>query len=341
MGAPIESGIGSLWMAKQSALGTKATTSAASMQKLRLSSGSLVPNKKIGMEDRVDGSRFKNEYHFVDAVAGEVGSFTVQAQTKTAGFIFAVTLGVDVVTGSSDPYTHTMSSAGSGGAPVTFYQESGASAVHNIESYSDAYINKLTLEVGQDQKVMHLTCDVQALTGAEQEASAPSTAEDTEDPLLWTEVTGAVSLDGVALAEVEKETLEIDSGLSPFYGDGVSPAAIIPGKGPIGRTISSILTSDTIDYYNQTMYGTASPSAGDTPTNDVYYLDIETVYTRSASRSITIQTPKVALKPDEMNLSPQIEGGKKELVLGGECLKDGSTAALTVIVKSGVSTAFV
>lgn len=338
MGAPIESGIGGLWMAKQSALGTIATTSAASMQRLRLQAGSLVPNKTDASEEYVDGERYASPTMFVDKVAGEVGSPTIQAQNDTAALFFAVTLGSDTVTGSSDPYTHTITSAGDAGTYVTFYQESGATAVHSLEAYWDAKVSKLMMEVGQDQKVMHLTPSVLALTGGQVVSAVPTTADDGTDPYVWTEVAGSVTIDSTVIAEVEGETLEIDDGTTPFYGDSVSPAALIGGKGPITRTMKSIVTSDTIDFYNQAIYGTASPSAGDTPTNDIYYADIETVYTRSADRSITITTPKVAIKSDDMNLSPQAEAGKKELMLGGPCLKDGSTAALTIVVESGKST---
>ena len=45
--------------------------------------------------------------------------------------------------------------------------------------------------------------------------------------------------------------------------------------------------------------------------------------------------------PDDFEIFPKAEGGKIPVTFGGEALKDGSTAQLTVIAKTADSAAYV
>lgn len=339
--APIESGIGSLWLAKQSALGARAGVTDTSTIRPRWASGALKANKMLGQEEYVDGNRFGSPAVYADNLAGEVGSVVVQAQPETAGPLFAWILGVDTVTGAGDPWTHTMTSAGTGGKYLTIHQKVGSAIGPVRQRYWDAKIAKLMWECGQDQKTAHLTSDVQALTAAEAFGTDPTAAEATTDPFYWPEVVGAIQLDTVVTAECHGEVLEIDTKLSPYKGDNISPLALVEGKGEITRTVRTIVTDDTLANYYNALYGaTGSPASGTLPVATVYYANIDTKYTKSANRTLQIQTPRVAVKPDDLVVAPQPEGGVVEMILGGVALKNGATPALTVIAKTGDSTTY-
>lgn len=338
---PIESGIGNIWFAKQAALGTIATPNAASTIKPRWASGALKANKQLGSETYIDGNRFDSPATYVDNVAGEVGSVVVQAQPETAGVFCAWILGVDTVTGGSDPYTHTITSAGTTGPNLTIRQKVGVAVGPVQQSYWDAKIAKLTLECGQDQKTMHLTPEIQSLKAAEIFGTAPVAVEATTDPFYWTEINGQITLDAVGTSECHGETLEIDTKMTPYKGDNINPFALIEGKGDISRSVKTILTDDTLANYYQALYGqTTSPASGGSVAATVYYAAIVTKYVKSATRTLQITTPKVAVKPDDMQVAPLPEGGIIELIIGGMCLKSGATAALTVVALTGDSGAY-
>ncbi len=341
MAVPLESGIGVVNFNKQSAKGTMATaaSTAVGTNRPRLYESTLKPNKVTGSEEYVDGQRFSSPSQFVDMTGGEVGDVTIQAQAENASLFFAQILGVDVVTGASDPYTHTITSAGTAGGYGTWWADVGSS-VRNREVFWDAKISKLVFEIGQDQKVAHQTMSLMSLKPGEVYTTNPTKTEDASDPFYWTEVTGAAEIDSTVVREVEGETLEIDTGMEVFYGDDREPLQLIEKKGGITRTLKTIVTDDTLAKYKKVLYGTATPTAGDRPSADVAYFPLETVYTKSATRTLSIVTPRVSVKSDDFQIGPQREGGKTEIMFGGECLKDGATPALTIVGLSADATSY-
>lgn len=340
--APIESGVGNLWIAKQSALGTKALVNAASISQGRWAGGILQPGKQYGSEEYVDGNRFGSPTVFGDKVGGEVGSPVFQAQyAGLTGRLATWICGTDTLTGSADPYTHTITCAATAGPYVTAWQTVGSSVGPVKQVYWDAKVAKLVWECGQDQKVAHLTATLQAKSAAEVYATDPTQAADTTDPALWTEVAGAVTFDAATLAEVSGEVLEIDTGIAPYYGDSIAPMALVEGKGTIMRTMKAIVTDTTIPLFNKAIYGTASPATGAAPSNAVYYVSCQTIYTRSASRKITILTPNVAIKADNMEIAPKPEGGVIDLEFSGQCLKtSGGASPVTITILTADSAAY-
>ena len=119
------------------------------------------------------------------------------------------------------------------------------------------------------------------------------------------------------------------------------PAALIDGKGGITRTFRTIVTSETLKQLYQAIYNTQTPTGGTAISNQVIYFDLDTKYVRSASRDWRIWTPKVAVDPADMRVSPLPEGGAIELSFGGACLVSGANPALTMIVRNGDSASYI
>lgn len=342
MTTAIESGIGTLNYGKQPAKGTPATaaTTTVGYDRPKWFDGALGVAKKLSSEEYTDGNRFGSPTTFVDTVGGDVGSLVHQAQPENVGLRFAQTLGVDTVTGVSDPYTHTITSAGTSGAWGTWWAKVGAAVGPVRQMFSDCKTKKLAFMVGRDQKTMHLTEDIVSLNPGEVYASDPAKAENASDPYLWTEGTGAVTFDGTVDSEAHEETLEIDTGAQAYWGEDIKPCQIIEKKGTIVSAVKTIVTDATLLKYYKAIYGKTNPVAGDKPVKDVLYAAFTTLYSRSATRTLSISRPYIAVDPAEMVVGAQREGGPIEISFGGACLKNGGSPALTVVVLSAESTSY-
>lgn len=343
MATTIETGIGAVNYGKQSAKGTKATaaTTTVGYNRLKHVGGGLKAGKTLGNQEYSDGNRFSSATTWVDKVGGDVGSLTLQAQPENIGLFYAQILGSDTVTGASDPYTHTITVSNSGGAWGTFWQLLGSSVGPVKQMFWDAKIAKLTQNSPRDRNAVNLEMDVKCLKAGEIYSTNPAKTEDASDPYLLTEAAGALTFDGTVVKEIEDSIVEIDCGTEVFWGDDTTPLQLIEKKGIITRSIEAIVTDDTLAKYYKAVYGTATPTAGNTPVGTVFAPAVSQVFTRSATRTCTITTPKVNVNPEDFpELAPMPEGGKMPIKFGGQCVKDGATPPITVVVLSADSTAY-
>jgi hypothetical protein len=339
----IESGVGAINFGRQSARGSVATaaTTTVGYNKPKVADGTgLKGAKTLDNEEYVDGNVWGSPTNFTKSVGGEVGTVVVQTQPENAGLYFAQMLAVDTVTGAGDPFTHTITSAGITAAYGTWWQKVGSAIGPEREVYWDSKINKLTWEIGQEQYVGHQTMDIMALKAAEVFATDPAKTEDTSDPFLWSEVTGAVTFDGTVDTDCDGEVLELDKGMEAHWGDSHEPAQLVSKKGTIIRTIKSIVTDGTLLKYRKALYNNTAPSTGTRPVKTVFEAAATTLYTRSATRTLSISTPRIAVNPQDMAIGPMAEGGKIPIEFTGMCLKSGGTPALTVVVLSGDATTY-
>lgn len=342
MAQVIESGIGTVNYGRQSAKGTKATAATVTVgyNRPKLLSTNLKSAKTLGQEEYVDGNRFASPSMFTDRVAGNVGTVSLQVQPENAGLYAAAILGVDTVTGAADPWTHTITSAGTSGQYGTWWQKIGSAIGPQRGLYWDAKIAKLTRSAKTDQKIMHYDLDVACLTAAEVFTTDAAKTEDATDPYLWTEVTGAVTFDATINTDINEEILTVDTGIEAWWGDNITPGQLIEKKGAITYSLKTIVTDNTLLKYNKAIYNNTAPTAGTTPVAAVFYAAVSSVYTRSATRTMTTTMPKVAVDPADMMVAPLVEGGPVELTFGGQVLKSGATPALTITVLSGDSTTY-
>lgn len=341
MPSAIEAGVGDVWQIKQSAAGTVEPVGSTYKHLRKVGDKAMKAAKTYGMEEWVDGENFGTPGHYVDAIGGDVGGFISQVQPETGGFLFAQIIGSDTVTGGSDPYTHTIASGSAQGPRQTVRSSAGVNVGPFRQAWGDALVSKAVWNCGQDQKIPHFDQDFMALQAALWATSSPAATDSGTDPFNWAEVAGALTIDAVAFTEVDGETLEIDRKLDVHRGDNPSPVCFVYGKGEINRTFSALVTDSTIAQMKSILYGSTSPSHGSAVTSTVSYVALESTYTRSASRSIKITTPKVAVSPADFEVFPRAEGGKIPVAFGGRCLKSGATAALTVVAKTADAASYV
>lgn len=338
----IESGTGGLWAANQAALGTIAATSATSTLKLRKASDdTLKSNKTHGNESYVDGSSFDNATPYVTSVGGDVGQFVIQSQIETGAAIWARQIGVDVVTGGSDPWTHTITTGTANPVYQTIREKTGVAVGPYRAAWWDSILNKIDWNCGQGQFPGHLTCGVQALKAAEIGSLTDPVAVDSgTDPWRWGEAAGAMTIAAVAFPEISGEVISLDRGWTTHMGDNIEPAFFVPGEGPFVRTLDGAVTDTMLPQLLLALYGATTPSIGNRPTTQPTFVALKSVYTRSASRTLSHDTPRVEVKPDDITIGTKPVGGLWPITFGGRVLSTASPH-MTIIAKTGDSTSYI
>lgn len=338
----IEAGNGGFWRAKQAALGTPTAYNHASVKQLKLAGdNALKAAKTNGSEEAVDGQRFSNAVQYVESIGGAVGEVTFQAQVETAGHAWAQQIGVDVVTGSSPDYTHTMAVGTTNGAYQTYWQSVGSAVGPFKQQFSDALQNTFAWQCGRNQITAHITEGILALKAGTWVGTNPTATVAASAPFTWNEAVTEIKINGTAFSDIDGETIDIDNKLDVHRGEGAAPSCFIYGKGNIMRAFSGIVTDATLPVILTNLYGTSTPTGGDEVTSAVASVALATKYVRSSVRSLELLTPNVSVKADDFEIGAKAEGGAIPITFGGECLKDGSTSQLTAIAKTGDSASYV
>lgn len=334
----IESVSGDLWQVKQAALGTIEPPTQTTTKHLRkVGDGALKAAKTYGSEEWVDGKTWGNPGMFVDTIGGDVGTVENQGQITNCGFQFAQIVGADVVTGTNPDFTHTIATGAAHGPYQTFRQKVGASVGPYRNSFFDAKVNTLSMNVGQDQKIMRISQNIWALKAANWYTTDPIVVDDGTDPYNWSEGFNLHTIGAVVFNEVDGETFELNRNLEVFRGDSPSPVAFIPGKGEGTRTFSALVTDNTIPVVQAALYGTTTMSDGLAVNNAVNTIAMESTYQRTAARSLKITTGKVVVDPQDFEIGPRAEGGAIPVTFGGRCLE--SSGSIVVIVAKTADTA--
>lgn len=337
----IESNVGDLWKSPQTALGTIALPTATTQVHLRKATeDSLKAAKTYGSEEWVDGASWGSPGMYVDTVGGDVGSIAYQGQIETAGRAFASIIGVDVVTGTTPDFTHTITTSTASGLNLTYRQRVGQTVGPWRNSFWDARVNKLTFTCGQQQNVSRITENVFAMKAAAWYTTDPTAADSGTDPFNWNEVTGSIAINSVTLPEVESETFEMDRKLDVHRGDSAAPICFVPGKGEMNRSMSALVTDTDIPVIQQILYGTSTMTDGLAVSNQVTTVPMTSKYTRSAVRSLQIDTPKVAVDPSDFEIGARPEGGKIPIAFGGRALLSAGTIC-TIVAKTGDAAVYI
>ena len=338
----IESGTGGLWTSNQTALGTQAATSATSTIRLRKASeDTLKSNKAHGNESYVDGSAFDNATPYVQSVGGDVGKFVFQSQIETGAAIWARHVGVDVVTGAGDPWTHTITTGTANPVYQTIREKTGVAVGPYRVVYWDSIFNHVTMNCGGQQFPMHLDCGIHSLKSSEIGSLTDPVAVDSgTDPWRWGEAATAITIGAVSFPEINGETIDSDRGWTSQAGDNIEPAFFIPGEGPITRTFSGAVTDTLLPQIQLALFGSTTPTVGTRPTSQPNFVALKSVYTRSGTRTLSHDTPRVEVKPDDFVIGTRPTGGLWPIAFGGRVLSTASPH-MTIIALTGSSATYI
>lgn len=316
----LEQNIGGLWVAKQSAKGTVASTP---VKKLRWAGGDVSPAREDGSENWVSSDRFGTYADYVDSLSG-VGDPQIPALPNDLAYLCYLFFGAETVTGASDPYTHTFAPQAAGGFWSTWWKSLGSSVIQR-QRFADMRIGQLTIEGSTGSKIVKATPTLLGLDPAEVIASDPATAVTSQNPFLYTEGESTFTIDGSVFRGQSQFQVTWNENLSLVYGDSVSPYDLAMGQPSISITVSIPLDSAGLQRYNNLVYGSASPSAGTKPTKFLPALGSYgfTLAQKNASgpvtpaREFTLNLAAVKWTPD-VAIPANPAGGTAEIQLTGE-----------------------
>jgi hypothetical protein len=333
----LEPQINALWVAKQTAKGTPATSAT---KRPVFVGGDLQIQRADGSEPFSTLTRFNSATDFVDTLTGG-GEPAIQGHADMVAYLAWLFCGQETVTGVADPWTHVAQPGTSGPFYSTWWKRIGAAVGPVREKYNDAIIGQLTMEGSQGQKVLHVNPALLVGDPGITFAVDPTVALPTTDPLLFTEAVGTFSVDGTVY-KVSSFQLVANENRSPYYGDDVVPVDFPPGAPTVTISLTLLVDTAGLAEYNKRYYGTASPSAGSAP---IHVPDALGVFTSkftkkdvsgpvSPERSVQIDAAGVKWTPD-VAIAANPAGGATEITLAGECRLVGVNPLFKVTSKIG------
>jgi hypothetical protein len=163
-----------------------------------------------------------------------------------------------------------------------------------------------------------------------------------EDPFVWTEAKGTITIDGQVYNGASQFAVIADDALTAVYGDAANAYALVTGNAGITLDgITMILDDASLARYNAQIYGTPTPTAGTKPIQSIpavgSYSILFTRGTGDTKESLKIEIPGVKWSPD-VAVPPNPDGGAIELAFGGAMRKVAGQPAIRVTVEIGQST---
>jgi hypothetical protein len=334
--AVVESNIYALWVAKQSAKGTAATTATKRLQQV---SGDINTAREDGSENFSDLDRFGDAVDFINTIQG-TGSPVIHAQPNATAYLCWLFFGGETFTaaGGSTAPKFVFTPQANTGFWTTWWKRVGLNEIVR-QKFNDAKISSLRIEGSTANKVVKVTPSVVSLDPGEKFNSDPAVSLEAAKPFLYTDAVGTFTIDGTVFEAQTQFSVTCEAGLAPFQGDSVKYQDMVAGNAQItmeGPTI--LLDTEGLAQYNSIIYGTSSPSNGAKPRTDrpvVGSFSAEFSRGSGASReSLKVELPGVKWSPD-LAVEPNPDGGAIELALNGEMRKVSGSPAIRVTVETG------
>lgn len=325
------SNIATLRWAKQSGQGS-VVADAGSIFGAYLSGGTQ-PAPAITDEpfNETTGARMLNDMYRSEAhVAGEPQMF---ATPLNIGSLLYGVLGAKAVSGSGDPYTHTFTAATS--RPWwTFWRMLG-----NLlwERFVDCKIDKLVI-AGQTGKPLTVTATIMGIKPQHRTADETAATVEVTNRFLHYDGSGALQVEGAAVASIDDWTLTIDNHGQPIGGDSLSPIDISEGELTIDLAIRQLYLADSLR--RRVAYNSATPSNNADVAAVIQELtgtpNVDFLFTRSATRTLQLQLPRLALMPVDMQPATNQDPLRQALTMRALQPSGGATP-LTAKVKNSLS----
>lgn len=337
-GAVVESNIHAFWVASQpSGRGVPATVA---QKHPVVVAGDLATNREDGSENFSDLDRFGDAADFVNTIAGG-GALTCHAQANIIAYICWLFFGSEVFTakvvGTSAP-KFVFQPGVTTGKWSTWWKRVGLSTIFR-EKFNDCKISSLRFEGSTANKVVKVIPNVMSLDPGETFAADPTPTIDTDDPFVWTEAKGKITIDGTVYNGSSQFAIVCDDALTAVYGDAANAYALVTGNAGITLDgITMILDDASLARYNTQIYGTATPAAGTKPIQNVPAIGSYTIEfvrgTGDTKLSFKIEVFGVKWSPD-VAIPPNPDGGAIELAFGGSMRKVAGQPAIKVTVETG------
>lgn len=260
---------GRMWCAYQAAKGTPiddaAITGALGISPIWVAGAPPRVSRTEGESLQPADDAFADAFPFVETIDG-TGTPAWDGQASVQAWTARVFNGGESVSSSGAKKIHE--SVPTGPDPYfTNYFTFGEDVGPVLERSNDCRLASYRVEASQASKVCRITPQILAVDPSEVQDTAPTKANDTADPMLWTEVEGravinGVNMEGIAgFAAVFGRDLQISRAQSPRPHDVfVNRAAVSLENIPVK------VDQDTLDFLYSLSHGDSSPAHGAKPT---------------------------------------------------------------------------
>ena len=333
----VESNIYALWAAKQTAKGAVASTATKRLQQV---GGNLEITRADGSENFSDLDRFGDATDYVDTLQGG-GSPVIHAQPNSTAYLLWLFFGGETFTagGGGNAPKYEFIPLANTGFWCTFWKRVGLVDIIR-QRFADCKITSLRIEGSTASKVVKITPTIVSLDPGEKIAADPAGVNlEVAEPLLYTDVTGKLEIDGAVFRAASQFAIVLDAGMAPWQGDSVTFYDLVSANASVtmeGPTI--MLDAASLGVYNTIIYGTASPANGTKPKTDRPIpgsFEAEFARGSGATReSIKIEVPGAKWSPD-LAIGPNPDGGPIEVALNGEMRKVTGQPAVRITVETG------
>lgn len=242
---------------------------------------------------------------------------------SNAAELFVSSIGTDAVTGTTNPYTHTISQANTL-ASLTIEKNMGS---FQSQQYAGCRVNKMSIKAPATNEPFSADYDVMAQSVAI--LTSPTAVSVTnESPFVFAE--GTLTLFSNARAEVSSVQIDIENGLKETYTYGNhGPAFITPVTLHVTGSITLVWSS-----LNDATYGDFSSLINGT----LGALQLQAAHPGGTGAGFTITLPQVVLS----KMAPDIR--MTDVILSNltfEATKSFSSGyTIQAVLKNAVSTAY-
>lgn len=331
-----ELNIYALWGARQTAKGAPA---AALTRRLVQVAGDFNMPRDDGMEGYSDLEKFQAQTDWVNSLVGN-GAPGVEGTPDELGWLLRGFHGGEVATAITGPPAktkHTFTPLPGAGDWLTFHRRLGQNILSRRQ-FADCRMTQLQIEGSTANKAVRATPTLISLDPGEIKAADPAAAMPATKPFLYTDGTGAFTIDTLVVKGQSQFTLVLNEDLQPVFGDDVTVHDLVSGNATVTIAVTIYMDADGNAQYNRMVYGVAAPAAGTKPLKVVPALGAYSCYLKQRDQAgavngnefkATLPGVKWAV-PDAPGPNPA--GGTAELSLAGAMRKVAGQQPYTIDV---------
>lgn len=254
----------------------------------------------------------------------QIGTITAPFFPSNGAVLMVGAIGTDAITGSSNPYTHTISQAN---ALPSFTIEQNIGGYQSLQ-YAGCRVGKMTLTAGATNEAIAVAYD---MTGQSVAILTSPTAVTITNELPFVFAEGTITMFGNARVDVSSIQIDIDNGLKSTwtYDQEHGPGFITPCSLHVSGTLTVVWSS-----LNNATYGDYTTMINDT----LGSLSFAMTHPGGTGASLTITCPQVVLN----KMSADMKMGEVTMSnLSFEATKSLSSGyTVQAVLLNAVSTAY-
>lgn len=356
----VESNIEAVWGGKQSAQGTLLADTATGLHRFRKVAGDFSTNRDDGSEAFSDLTVYGDQADFVNNLTGE-GDPGLEAQPEQIDSLIYWFSGVTpTTTGAADPFVHVTQPptppAVQSDIWTTWFKRVGAGSIVR-QRFGDCLVAALTIEGSTANKIVRVTPQLLSLQPGLNYASDPTVAIDSTPPFVYTEGASRFKLaltqataSTVAVRSQSQFRIVITRNMTPYYGDDVTPYAIVPGKPELTIACTVLMDDVALPQYNRLIYNNPTPADGDAPARSIpplgaFSIDLQrpgagVVMTGAGSKGLKLEFDGIKWEPG-IAIPGNPDGGPIEVPLTGSGRRRASSPLWKATITNGHNNAAV